>query len=498
MKKPFNIYLGRILINSLQIALQLCIIIGGGVFLCLIFKPLYLLVYLFSLFTAFKIAVRRCNIPCRLGWIIGVLAMPIVFLPVYYLYGNGRIINKIERYMNFNPLQLKQSDKFNAPPHISKQFSGFSKLSGFPVYNNSKCQYLPTGQDFFETLKKDMQTAKKFIFLEFFIINSGQMWEETLEILKKKAKQGVKIYLLFDDMGTITHLPHTFKKQMKSFGINARNFNAFNGLLTPAINYRDHRKIAVIDGKVGYTGGANISDEYINLTHPFGYWKDTAVRVEGDAVNTFTAMFVQMWNLDRVQLDYADFITDNDEDYVDSIVMPFGDYPMCDIGYTEKVFLNLINNAQKTIDITTPYLVPDSRLTSALCLAAENGVRVRLFTPQIPDKKYVHIVTRANYIPLLKSNVEIYEFQGGFIHSKSVICDNEIAYIGSTNLDYRSLYIHFESGVLTCNSEAVEQLADDIESILKRSEKISPDDTKIIKADKNIFYKVLRIFSGIL
>ena len=497
MKKLFNIYIGRIIINSLQIALQLLVIIGACIFLCLMFRPLYLVVYLFSVYTAFRIAVRRCNIPCRMGWIIGVLAIPVVFLPVYYLYGNGRVLNKIERYMNVNTLPLKQSQSFNAPPHISKQFSGLSKVSGFPVFTKSKCEYLKDGQDFFEAVKKDLQSAKKFIFLEFFIINSGKMWDETLAILKAKAKHGVKIYLLFDDMGTITHLPCTFKKQMKSFGINARNFNAFSGVLTPAINYRDHRKIVVIDGKVGYTGGANISDEYINHTHPFGYWKDTAVRLEGQAVSTFTAMFVQMWNLDKIQLDYADFVSDNAE-FDENITMPIGDYPMCDVGYTEKAFLNMINNARKSIDITTPYLVPDSRLTSALCLAAENGVRVRIFTPQIPDKKYVHIVTRANYIPLLRSNVEIYEFQDGFIHSKSMLCDDEIAYIGSTNLDYRSLYIHFESGVLTYKSKAVNQLADDMESILKCSKKINPDDPKIIKADKNILYKILRIFSGIL
>lgn len=499
MKKPFHIYTGRILINSFQIALQLSVIIGGCILLCLIFKPLYLLVYIFSIYTAFRIAVRRCNIPCRMGWIIGVLSLPTVFLPIYYLYGNGRILKKIDRYMNYNKLPLIHSNSFDAPPHIIKQFSGLSNISSFPVYTCSKTDYFPTGQDFFKVLKEDLKSARKFIFLEFFIINSGQMWSEILQILKEKATQGVKIYLLFDDMGTITHLPGTFKKQMKSYGINARNFNAFSGILTPAINYRDHRKIIVVDGKIGYTGGVNIADEYINLIHPFGYWKDSMIRIEGNAVNTFTSMFIRMWNMYKHQLNYSDFICNNiASNHSEAIVMPFGDYPMCDVGYTEKAFLNLINNSKKSIDITTPYLIPDSRLVSALCLASENGVRVRVFTPEIPDKKYVHIVTRANYISLLKSNVEIYEFQNGFIHSKSMLCDNEIAYIGSTNLDYRSLYIHFESGVLTYRSKAVKDLENDIANAKKNSKKINPDDPKIIKADKNIFYKILRIFSGIL
>lgn len=501
MKKKCRIHLGRIIINVLLLLIQLSIIIGGCGFFCMRFRPFYLLIFIGSVVTAFRIAVQKCNIPCRIGWIIGVLTLPILFLPMYYLYGSGWFLKRIARYMDKNKLPLDPSQDFKAPPHISKQFSGLNKVSGFPAYTDSKCEYLSTGEEFFEAMKKDLTSAKKYIFLEFFIINSGKMWDETLTILKKKSEEGVKIYLMFDDMGTIVHLPHNFKNQMKAIGIHVRNFNPFSGSLTPAINYRDHRKVVVIDGKIGYTGGANIADEYINIIQPYGYWKDTAVRVEGNGARAFAAMFIQMWNLGEKPLEYEDFISDKPSHHTDDkngVTLSFGDFPMCGVGYTEKAFLNLINNAQKSIDVTTPYLVPDNRLISALCLASENGIRVRLFTPEIPDKKYVHLVTRANYIPLMKSGVEIYEFSEGFVHAKSVICDNEIAYIGSTNLDYRSLYIHYESGVLTYKSKAVQQLSKDIENILKRSKRISPDDPKVIKADKNIFYKVLRIFSGIL
>ncbi|MGN0601395.1 MAG: phosphatidylserine/phosphatidylglycerophosphate/cardiolipin synthase family protein [Oscillospiraceae bacterium] len=502
MKKVFGFYLGRIIANGLLLLLQLIIIIGGCGFICMHFRWIFFIIYIISLITALKIAVQKCNIPCRIGWIIGVLTLPILFLPLYYLYGSGRILKKIEKYMKSNKFPVENNQRFSAPHHISKQFAGLSKISGYPVYSGGKCRYFPSGESFFKSLKKDLLSAEKFIFLEFFIIKPGKMWDETLSILKQKAKEGVKIYILYDDLGTIAILPKNFKEQMRSYGITARNFNAFSGIITPAINYRDHRKIVSIDGKTGYTGGANIADEYINIIKPYGYWKDTAVRVEGKGAESFTAMFIRMWNLKEKTLDYNDFTTnctstelaENNE----GIVMPFGDYPMCNVGFSEKAFLNMINNANKQIDITTPYLVPDSRLVSALCLASENGVRVRLFTPEIPDKKYIHIVTRANYIPLLRSNVEIYEFSEGFIHAKSLICDNEIAYIGSANLDYRSLYIHFESGVLTYKTEAVNQLSEDIDNILNRSKRISSDDPRIVKADKNIIYRILRLFSGLL
>ena len=501
MKKLSNIHISRIIVNSIFLLIQLVVIIGCSCVACMYYKPLYFLISITSIITAFKIAVQSCNIPCRLGWIMGVLILPVMFLPIYYLYGSGRVLKKINIYMNQYKPPVAPARKFPVPPHIAKQFSGLSSLSGFPVFTDTQSEYFPTGERFFNAVKKDLLAAEKFIFLEFYIINKGKMWEEIFSILKEKVVSGVKVYMLFDDMGTITHLNRSFKNKLKQEGIIAKSFNAFSGRLTPAVNYRDHRKIVVIDGKIGYSGGTNIADEYINLIQPFGYWKDAAVRLEGSGVKTFVSMFIQMWNLKGASLDSSDFI--NKEITLSShdekgIVMPFGDYPMCSVGYSEKAFLNMINNAQSFISITTPYLVPDSRIISALCLASENGVRVRIFTPKTPDKKYVHYVTRANYIPLMKSGVEIFEFSEGFIHSKNLLCDNEMAYIGSANLDYRSMYIHFESGVLTYKSPAVKQLALDMEKLLESSEKISPDDPQVAKADKKILYKILRLFSSLL
>lgn len=500
MKKLFKYYLGRILINGLLLAIQLLLIIGCCCYVCLHWRWTNIIISAAALILALKIAVQKCNIPCRIGWIIGILFLPVLFIPMYILYGRGTALKKIMHYLRENPMPLQKSEKIDAPKRIKKQFEGLSSASGFPSYNNNECEYYPTGESFFEAMKKDLESAEKYIFLEFFIINFGCMWDQTLDILKKKIKQGVKVYILYDDLGTIALLPPEFLNQMKDIGINAKIFNLFNGKITPKINYRDHRKIIVVDGKIAITGGANIADEYINKISPYGYWKDTAIRIEGNGAATFAAMFIQMWNMNGEILEYENFIYSSQESSASdqSAILPFGDYPMYSIGFTERAFLNMINNAQSVINITTPYLVPDSRLLSALCLASENGLKVRLFTPEIPDKKYVHIVTRANYVTLLKCGVEIYEFSDGFIHAKSILCDDEIAYVGSANLDYRSLYIHFESGAVMYKTKSVSQLSKDIDNLLKSCKKISLNDPRIIKADKNILYRFLRIFSGLL
>lgn len=497
MKKLFKFYLGRIISSGLFLAVQLFIIVGCCCYLCLHWHWVKIIADIIALILALRIAVQKCNIPCRIGWIIGVLFLPFLFIPMYLLYGRGSALKKINHYLKDNPMPLNRADTVVAPCEILKQFHGLNNVSSFPFYNGN-AQYYATGEDFFEAMKDALSKAEKYIFLEFFIINFGTMWEQTLEILESKAKQGVSIYILYDDMGTIALLPPDFCKQMKDKGINAKIFNLFDGRITAGINYRDHRKIVVVDGKIALTGGANIADEYINLISPYGYWKDTAIKLTGNSVNTFSAMFIQMWNMSGHKLEYSDFLqyTESSDRY-DSIVLPFGDYPMCKLGFTERAFLNMINNAKREVYITTPYLVLDSKLLSALCLAKENGITVRIFTPEIPDKKYVHIVTRANYPTLLRGGVEIYEYSG-FIHSKSILCDDELAYVGSANLDYRSLYIHFESGVLMYKTDSVAQLSDDFRNLFQVSKKISPNDPKIIKADKNIFYRFLRIFSGLL
>ena len=393
-----------------------------------------------------------------------------------------------------------KENEISAPPHIVKQFYVLKKTGGFPYSDNSLCTYYPTGEAMYSGIKEIIKKAEKYIFMEFFIINMGFMWGEILEILKEKAKQGVKIYILRDELGTICHFPKDYNKKLKEMGIECRIFNTLSPKIKPDINYRDHRKIVVSDGIYAITGGANIADEYINRISPYGYWKDTAVYISGESAWYFSQMFIQLWNMNGGKLDIKDFIPRKflENTRNTGITQPFGDYPSCRMGFSETVFINMITNAQHTAYITTPYLIPDQPLVSALCRAAENGVDVRLITPLIPDKKYIHIMTRANFVPLLKSGVRIFEYQKGFIHAKNILCDGEIGYVGSANFDYRSLYLHFECGVLMYGTTACVQLKNDFEGILSDSKEVKQDDKIVLSASHNVFYRILRLFSGLL
>lgn len=502
MKKFFKYYLFKVVTIGGLLFLQLAALLACScwAFLCLDFLRIALRIG--AVILALRVAVLPYNIPCRIGWIIGILALPAVFMPLYFLFGRGGSIRRINKFVNENKLLPadEEQNEISAPPHIAKQFLTLRKKGGFPISQNSVCTYYPSGEDMFSGIKEIISRAEKYIFMEFFIISEGKMWGEVLELLKEKAKQGVKIYILRDELGTICLLPKNYNQKLKKFGIECRIFNALSPKIKPDINYRDHRKIVSADGIYAITGGANIADEYINAVSPYGYWKDTAVYLEGESAWSLSQMFIQMWNMSGGQLSPDSFkpnLLPSNNGYT-GITQPFGDYPSCHMGFSESVFINMVTNAQKTAYITTPYLIPDQPLVSALCRAAENGTDVRLFTPLVPDKKYIHIMTRANYIPLLKSGVKIYEYSKGFIHSKSILCDGNLGYVGSANLDYRSLYLHFECGVLMYDAAACTQLKNDFEEILNVSVPIQKNDKSVLKAKHNVFYRVLRIFSGLL
>lgn len=501
MKKFFKFYFLRVTLIGLLLAVQLVGIVFCSFYAFCCFGYYRFFLWVISVMTALRIAVTPCNIPCRIGWITGVLAVPAVFLPVYFLFGRGGSIRRIQKYIRENPLKkgTQPTGLSDIPRNVSRQFHALYTAGGFCAYNNTRCEYLHSGEDMFVKIKEMLSKAESYIFLEFFIIDKGEMWGEILDILQKKAEEGVKIYILRDDLGTICLLPANYDKRLGKMGIESRKFNVFSPHITPDINYRDHRKIIVCDGRTALTGGANLADEYINKISPYGYWKDTAVYLEGEGASAFAQMFIQLWNMSGGKLEPKDFLRNDFRKHENcGYVAPFGDHPSCSPGFSESVFINMINSAQKSVYITTPYLIPDPPLVSALCRAAETGADVRLIAPLIPDKKYIHMMTRANYVPLLKSGVRIYEYLPGFIHAKSVLCDGNVGYVGSANFDYRSLYLHFECGVLMYDTKACKQLSEDLSSLFKASREIFMDDEIVIKARRNIFYRVLRIFSGIL
>lgn len=371
----------------------------------------------------------------------------------------------------------------------------------FPVYTHTATTYYSPGEEMFAALLPELEKAEHYILLEFFIIHEGVMWDSILEILKRKAKQGVTVRLIYDDMGCFLLLPTDYPKQLEQMGISCVKFNPFRPFLSAIQNNRDHRKIISIDGKVAFTGGINLADEYINAIERFGHWKDSAIKVEGEAAWSFTLMFLQMWDACRREDEdfsrYYPWQTNPCPVIGDGFVQPYMDSPMDTENVGEHVYLQILNQAKDYVYINTPYLIVDDSMVSALTLAAKRGVDVRIITPHKWDKWAIHMTTRSYYRELVKAGVKIYEYTNGFNHSKTFVSDDCTATVGTTNLDFRSLYLHFECGALLFNCEAVSQVKEDFLNTLTICQPITEEDCR-----HNIFVRlfqdILRLFAPLM
>ena len=377
------------------------------------------------------------------------------------------------------------------------QANYIKKSTGLPCYKNTEISYYKIGEDFHKELLNALKKAQHFIFMEYFIIEEGKMWNPIHEILKEKSKNGVKVYVIYDDFGCMTTLDENYYKNLNEEGINCIPANKFKPVLSRIHNNRDHRKITVIDGRVGFTGGINIADEYINKKVKHGHWKDTAVKLEGEAVKSLTALFLETWNTqNKEELELQEFMR---QDYklnrVQGVVAPYGDGP--EEFYKEEVgknvYLNMLSSAKKYVYITTPYLICDHEILNSLCLCAKKGVDVRIITPGIPDKKTVFLMTQSNYENLIKNGVKIYEYTPGFIHAKQFICDDIFATCGTINLDYRSLVHHFECGTWMYNVPCIEEMKKDFLETQSASEEITEPKAKL-KGWKKVITEVMKVF----
>ena len=334
--------------------------------------------------------------------------------------------------------------------------------------------------------------------MEYFIIREGHMWESIKEVLIQKVQEGVDVRLIYDDFGSINKVSYKFKKELESAGIKVVNFNPYRPRLTMIINYRDHRKITIIDGNVGFVGGANLADEYINRVRKFGYWKDATVVIKGEAVWNLTLLFIQMWKFStNDDFDYAKYrptVSYNTTGYV----LPFGDGPLDGHQSIEMSYINIINNAKKYVYITTPYLVLDNEMTTALRTAAQSGVDVRIMMPHIPDKKLVFMISRSYYQDLIEAGVKIYEFLPGFLHSKYIVSDDEISIVGTANLDYRSFYLHYEVVTLLYKTESVIDVKRDFDKALEVCHLVKLEETKKVSILKKALVSFLRVFSPMI
>ena len=332
----------------------------------------------------------------------------------------------------------------------------------FPVFANTDVTYFPLGESMFEQLLVELEQAEKFIFLEYFILDEGYMWDSILEILKRKAAQGVDVRVMYDGTCEFLLLPRDYPKHLEGFGIKCQAFAPLEPFVSTHYNYRDHRKILVIDGHTAFTGGVNLADEYINRYEKYGHWKDTAVMLKGEAVRSFTVMFLQLWSADLRSPEYHKFVTTPvPERKAAGFVMPYSDSPLDSDRVGEQVYIDLLNRAEKYVHIMTPYLILDGQLESALCYAARRGVDVRIILPGIPDKRSAYCLAKTHFTALNDAGVKLYTYTPGFVHAKSFVADDTEAVVGTINLDYRSLYHHFECAVYLHGCDAVADIERD-------------------------------------
>ena len=424
----------------------------------------------------------------KIGWILLIAVLPILGGLMYVIFGNKRPTKYMREMLR---AQLEKSAEYlDTQESITGELDGgaaglFKYLegsAGYPTAKNTTVRYYRVGEEMYADLLPELEKAEKFIFLEYFIIRPGEMWDGVLEILKRKAAAGVDVRIIYDDMGCIDILPANYNATLEGWGIRTMAFNRFVPAVSLVMNNRDHRKITVIDGKVGFTGGINISDEYINVKERFGHWKDTGLMLKGPGVFNLTLMFLEMWNAFNKDGDgYAEFIPDSFEECGsadDGYVLSFSDSPLDNESVGESVYTDMLYQAKDYIYITTPYLAIDSELQTALCMAAKRGVDVRMITPGIPDKKLVYRLTRSFYPTLLRAGVKIYEYTPGFIHAKSFVCDDKLCVVGTINMDYRSLYLHFECGTLMYNNPEIKQVKKDDLDTMEKCRKVELSDMK--------------------
>lgn len=468
------------------------------------------LLTIISFFVALYIVSKKEKGAFKLTWVFLILLFPLFGGLMYLLFNfqtstkrfaeSIRQIEEKSKDLFYLPKDGYQDAKSQIPEHIT-QIRYLQEFAAFPIYTNSKTYFLTPGERKLEALKEELEKAEKYIFLEYFIVQEGIMWDEILEILKRKAKAGVLIRLIYDDMGCFLLLPKNYPAQLKAYGIECAVFNPFKPFLTVKQNNRDHRKIVVIDGKVAFTGGINLADEYINAIEKFGHWKDAAIMIKGKAAWSFTLMFLQMWELCKhTNEDYVSYYPWKELEcdvLNDGYVQPYADSPMDSENVGEHVYLQIINSAKDYVYVYTPYLIVDDSMVSALTLAAKSGVDVRIITPHKWDKWIIHMTTRSYYRELIKAGVKIYEYSKGFLHAKAFVSDDMTATVGTTNLDFRSLYLHFECGTWLYGSTAVKEIKEDFINTLSECQQITLKDCNT-NVPMRLFQDILRLFAPLM
>lgn len=494
----FRIIFGRTAFVVLFLAIQIGVIMGAFRWLSDYMHIVYAVSLLLSAVVIIYIFNEPISSSFKMAWIVPVLVIPVfgvlLYLFVQVQFQTKLLASRLKKNISDTKPYLKQDEEVRdqirkVSCHSAHLMTDYmTDHAGYPAYGNTRAEYFPLGEDKFEALLRELRQARHFIFMEYFIIERGYMWDSILQVLEEKVREGVEVRVMYDGMCCLMLLPYHYPKVLEKKGIRCKMFSPIKPTLSTYQNNRDHRKIVVIDGHTAFTGGVNLADEYINRKVRFGHWKDTAVMIKGDGVKSFTMMFLQMWNVtERHPEDYANyaFLKDTGAGYPDSprlreggFILPYGDSPMDRERVGEQVYMDILNQAKHYVHIMTPYLILDDELENSLCYAAKRGIDVIIIMPHIPDKKYAYLLARTYYLELIGAGVKIYEYTPGFVHAKVFVSDDEKAAVGTINLDFRSLYLHFECGTYIYRNPVVLDVEEDFKETLKSCRAVTLEDCR--------------------
>lgn len=465
--------------------------------------------YALSIFMAFYLINRPMNPTTRQTWLILVLLAPVLGSLLYVFVetdiGHRLVRRRLADIARSTRDSLPRPDDVMArlrteDPSLHSLAVYTDSHGGFPIYDNTTVRYFPEGADMYVSLLEELEKAEDFIFMEFFIINEGEVWDSVLDVLRRKAKQGVDVRLLYDGTCAIFRLPYHYPQKLAEMGIACKMFSPIRPLVSTYYNNRDHRKIVVVDGRTAFTGGVNLADEYVNRIERFGHWKDTGVMLRGDAVRSFTLMFLQMWQVTEPALEFRRYLEAPMERQPDAkgYVLPYGDSPFDNDRVGESVYLDIINRASRYVYIMTPYLIIDGEMSTALTFAAKRGVDVRIILPHIPDKKSAFALAYTHYRELIRAGVSIYEYTPGFVHAKVFLSDDSKAVVGSINLDYRSLYLHFECAAYLKDVPAIDDIRRDMLDTLAQSQQVTEESLARVPWTRKALGFLLKLFAPLM
>lgn len=504
-----TIIYGRTLFVVLAFIIQFALIIATYFYLRDYSLIIYAAFVILGVLVVLHLFNGRENPDFKLVWMLPILSFP-VFGSLFYLYillqpGTKIIKKRLEKLTKETKVYLVQDDDIREQLQEENELMGhfadyMYNFDDAPVYSQTSAKFYPLGDDQYQDILEELKKAEKFIFLEFFIVEEGMMWNSILEILKQKAKEGVEVRFMYDGMCVLALLPYFYPKLLQADGIQCKMFSPIKPLFSSHYNNRDHRKILVIDGKVAFTGGTNLADEYINRKERFGHWKDTAIMIKGKAVEKFTYLFLEMWNISEQKTeDYERYRSPKmPEIKPDGYFLPYGVSPFGEERIGRRVYLDILNTAREYVHIMTPYLILDYEMMMALVYAAKRGIDVKIIMPHIPDKKAAFALAKTYYNELLEAGVSIFEYTPGFVHAKIFVSDDEKAVVGTVNLDYRSLYHHFECGVVLFRNSEVRAIEDDYQNTLEKCQTVTEQDYARQSIWNRLTGKILRIFAPLM